>query len=164
MPYPHTGPAIVFLRNNFFHGNTCLQHINDIFPVCTQKVKKGKRNLIIISDGDPDYNPNSYKNIMLYAKLWKVSGLDQLIVTCSAAGWSAMNPIEHLWLQLSSSLTSVQLSGSFKENNIPPYADTDITETEKKKQNKEVLEQGNLSFLLTHHRPVFPFIPPKDFP
>ena len=147
MPYPHTGPAIVCLRNNFFHGNTCLQHINDIFPVCTQKVKKGKRNLIIISDGDPDYNPNSYKNIMLYAKLWKVSGLDQLIVTCSAAGWSAMNPIEHLWLQLSSSLTSVQLSGSFKENNIPPYADTDITETEKKKQNKEVLEQGNLSFL-----------------
>ena len=105
VPYPHTGPAIVYLRNNFFHGNTCLEHINDLFPVCTQSVKKGKTNLIIISGGGPDYNPNSYKNIMLYAKLWKVSGLDQLIVTCNAAGWSAMNPIEHLWSQLSSSLT-----------------------------------------------------------
>ena len=164
VPYPHTGPAIVYLRNNFFHGNTCLEHINDLFPVCTQSVKKEKTNLIIISDGGPDYNPNSYKNIILYAKLWKVSGLDQLIVTCNAAGWSAMNPIEHLWSPLSSSLTSVQLSDSFKENGIPPYADTDINKTEKKKQNKEILEQGNFSFLLTQHRPAFPFISPKDFP
>ena len=79
------------------------------------------------------------------------------------AGWSAMNPTEHLWSPLSSSLTLVQLSSSFKENGIPPYADTDTTETEKKKQNKKILEQGNLSFLLTHHRPVFPFIPLKIF-
>ena len=24
--YPHTGPSIVYLRNNFFHENTCLEH------------------------------------------------------------------------------------------------------------------------------------------
>ena len=34
---------------------------------------------------------------MLYTKLLKEPGLDQLVVTCNAAGWSAMNPIEHLW-------------------------------------------------------------------
>ena len=68
VPYPHTGQAIVYLRNNFFHGNTCLEHINDLFPVCTQSVKKGKTNLIIISDGGPDYNPNSYKKYYALCK------------------------------------------------------------------------------------------------
>ena len=30
--YPHTGPSVVYLRNNFFHGSTCLEHGNDLFP------------------------------------------------------------------------------------------------------------------------------------
>ena len=95
IPYPHTGPPIIYLRNNFFHSNTCLEHINDLLPICKESVNMGKTCFMVIGDGGPEYNQNSYKNEILYAKLWSKSGLDMLVVTCNAAGWSAMNPIEH---------------------------------------------------------------------
>ena len=129
--YPHTGPSIVYLRNNVFHGSICLEQVNDLFP-----------NFFVICDGGPDYHPKSYKNEMLYTKLWKEAGLDQLVVTCNAAGWSVMNPIEHLWSPLSSSLTSVTLNYSFREDGVPPCNDTSITKEEQTKQNKDILDEG----------------------
>ena len=140
--YPHTGPSIVYLRNNYFHENTCLEHINDLFPILNEVVKKGKTCVTLIGDGGPDYNPNSYKNEMLYAKLWAKSGLDMLVVTSNAAGWSAMNPIEHLWAPLSSSLTSVKLKCSFREDGVPPCNDTKLTAEERTSQNKKILDEG----------------------
>ena len=83
--YPHTGPSIVYLRNNFFHGSTCLEHVNDLFPICKESVQKGKTNFFVTCDGGPDYHPKSYKNEMLYTKLWREAGLDQLVVTCNVA-------------------------------------------------------------------------------
>ena len=41
-----------------------------------------------------------------------------------------MNPIEHLWSPLSSSLTSVTLNCSFREDGVPPCDDTSITKEE----------------------------------
>ena len=79
---------------------------------------------------------------MLYIKLWKETGLDQLVVTCNAAGWSAMNPIKHLWSPLRSSLTSVTLNCSFREDGVPPCNDTSITKEEQTKQNKDILDEG----------------------
>lgn len=146
--YPHSGPSLVYLRNNFFHGNTCLEHINDLFPICRESVKKGKTIMTLLADGGPDYNPNGYKNELLYAELWKRSGLDQLSVMCNAAGWSAMNPIEHLWSPLSSSLTSVILDYSFRDDGVPPCNDTKIDADEKKRQNKKLLDQGWLKVTL----------------
>ena len=140
--YPHTGPAVVYLRNNYFHANTCLEHINDLLPIVDEGVKKGKTCLTVIGDGGPDNNPNSCKNEMLYAKLWEKSGLDMLVVTCNAAGWSTMNPIEHLWSPLSSSLASVKLKCSFREDGVAPCNDTKLTPEEQISQNKKILNQG----------------------
>ena len=41
-----------------------------------------------------------------------------------------MNPIEHLRSPLSSSLTSVTLNCSFREDGVPPCNDTSITKEE----------------------------------
>ena len=43
--YRRTGPSIIYLRNNFFHGSTCLEHVNDLFPISKESVKKGKTKL-----------------------------------------------------------------------------------------------------------------------
>ena len=58
LPYHHTGPSIIYLRNNFFHSNICLEHINNLFPICKKSVIRGKTCFMVIGD---DYNPNSYK-------------------------------------------------------------------------------------------------------
>ena len=118
--------------------------------ICTlyvcESTKRGKTIFIVAVDNGPDYSPNSYKNSMLYAQLWKESGLDQLIITANASGWSAMNPIEHLWSPLSSSLTFVQRRGINKEDSTPPCMDTILRKEEQKTQNKEILEEGKLFF------------------
>ena len=87
-------------------------------------LKREKQNFFVICDGGPDYHPKSYKNKMLYTKLWKEAGLDQLVVTCNATGWSVMNAIEQMWSQLRSSLTSVTLNYSFREDGVPSCNDT----------------------------------------
>ena len=44
--YPHTGPSIVYLQNNFFHGSTCLEYVIDQFPICTESVQKEKQTFL----------------------------------------------------------------------------------------------------------------------
>ena len=78
---------------------------------------------------------------MLCTKLRKEASLDQLIVTCNAVGWSAMNPIEHLWLPLSSSLSSVTSNCRFREDGVDPCNDTLTTKEEQTKQNKDTLDE-----------------------
>ena len=113
-----------------------------MFPILSECVKKGKTCVTVIRDGGPDYNPNSYKKEMSYAKLWAKSGLDMFVITCNVAGWSAMNPIEHLWAPLSSSLTSVKLKCSFREDGVAPCNDTTLTAEERTSQNKKILDEG----------------------
>ena len=38
--YPHTSPSIVYLQNNIFQANTCLDHINDLLGIYKEAVKK----------------------------------------------------------------------------------------------------------------------------
>ena len=133
VPYPHTGPSIVYLRNNIFHNKTCLKHVSNLYPICCESRKRGKTIFIVIAENGQDYNANSYNNSMFYSKLWKGSGLDLLITTAKASGWSAMNHIENLWSPLSSSLTSVQLRSSNKED-VPPM-DRSLSKDEQKTQN-----------------------------
>ena len=114
VPYLHTGPSIVYLRNNFFQDSTCLEHVNDLYPICCKSRKRGKTIFIVIAGSGPDYTTNSYKISMLYAQVWKESDLDILIITANASGWSAMNPVENPGSLLSSSLRSVQLRSSNK--------------------------------------------------
>ena len=62
---PHSGPSVIYLRNNCFYEMTALEHINDFAPLCFDAIENGKRNMIIIGDNGPDYNPSSYKNMFL---------------------------------------------------------------------------------------------------
>ena len=135
--YPHRGPSIVYLRNNFLQDNTCLEHVNDLYPICCESRRRGKTIFIVIASKGPDYNASSYKNSMLYAQLWKESGLDLPAITENAPGWSAMNPIEHLWSRLSSSLTSVQLRSSNKEDGTPPSMDRSLSKEEQNLRTKK---------------------------
>ena len=141
--YPHTGPSIVHLRNNVFHNNTCLEHVNDLFPICIEsKKKKGKSVFTLISCNCPDYNPNSMKNLLLYCKLFPVAYLDQFSIISYVAGWSALNPIEHLWVKCSTKLTSVQLDSSVREDGIPHFEDSSINEEARERQERLILEKG----------------------
>ena len=47
LPYPHTGPSIIYLRN-IFHSSTCLEHINDLYPICREAVKSGLASVTVI--------------------------------------------------------------------------------------------------------------------
>ena len=38
--YPYTGPSLIYLRNNVFHNNTLLEHINDLYPICSESLNK----------------------------------------------------------------------------------------------------------------------------
>ena len=57
-------------------------------------------------------------------------------VTSYAAGWSALNPIEHLWSKCSSQLTSVQLDSSLRDDGMPPCKDTSLSDEERERQEK----------------------------
>ena len=121
----------MYLKNNIFRKSACLDHVNDLFPICKEAVKNGIVSFTVISYNGPDYNLTSYKNELLYYELWKESKLDFLTVTSNAAGLSAFNPIEHLWSPLSNCLTSVTLNGCMDRKEIPTYLDTKLDNQEK---------------------------------
>ena len=78
-----------------------ITHAWNMSTICTlyvAKVEEQANNLhcycqIMVQIAMPTAN---HKNLRLYAQLWKESGLDLLVITANASGWSAMNPIEHL--------------------------------------------------------------------
>ena len=63
--YPYTGPSLIYLRNNVFHNNTCLEYIDDLYPICSESLKQGKSVFVLISDNGLDYNHNSVKNTII---------------------------------------------------------------------------------------------------
>ena len=166
--FPNTGPSVIYLRNNFFHDVTCLEHVNDLAPLCTEMRKIGKGNMIIIADNGPDYHPSSYKNLMLFGKLFKEANLDMPTVTTNPAGLSAHNPIEHLWSPCSNALTSVVLSSTTEGSDKPPYRNNSLSQEEKDLMNKKVLDNGALdiaacwSSLTFDGHPVIPVPVPSD--
>ena len=110
---------------------TCLKHVNDLTPLCTEMQKIRKGNMIIIADNGPDYTPSSYKNLMLFGKLFKEANFDMLTVTTNPAGLSAHNPIEHLWSPCSNALTSVVLRSMTEGSDKPPYFNNSLSQEEK---------------------------------
>ena len=81
--------------------------------------------MVLICDNGPNYNPNSVKNLLMYAHLFKEANLDMFTVTSNAAGWSALNPIEHLWSKCSSQL---------RDDGMPPCKDTSLSDEERERQ------------------------------
>ena len=140
LKYPHTGPMVVYLRNNIFHNSTCLEHVNDLFPICSKAVKNGKGVFIAFVDNGPDYNPTSVKNILLYSRLWRQSGLDFLVVGSHASGDSAYNCIGHGWALLSRRLTSVTLSATLEGEELPPCKNAKLADQEKREKEAIMLD------------------------
>ena len=48
--YPHTGPSTVYIWNNFFYKNKCLEHLNDFYRICFKSRKRGKKIFIVVAD------------------------------------------------------------------------------------------------------------------
>lgn len=137
--YPHTNSSLVHLRNNIFHINTCLHHINYSFLICKEAVKNGIVSFTVISDNRQDYNPTSYKNKLLYFEIWKESKLDCVMVISSSTWFLAFKLIENFWSPLSNCLTSLTFDACIESEEIPPYLDTKLDNQEKEKQNQETL-------------------------
>ena len=97
----YTGPIVTYIRNNIFHNNICLEHVNDLLPICVESVKNGKTVLVCYVGNGPYYSPTSVKNILLYGHLWKAADLDIFTAGSHASGWSAHNFIEHAWSMMS---------------------------------------------------------------
>ena len=62
-----------------------------------------------MADGGADFNVNHMTNEWFYMKLFKDLNLDVLVATSYCPGYSAMNPIEHVWGVLTNAAVTVYL-------------------------------------------------------
>ena len=107
-----------------------MTHANDIPPILKGYVKDGKGIAFLKVGNDSDWNLHSLVIMFFLGKVWKDSCLDIMGVVSYAARYSVYNNIEHLWIPLSKSLSSVSSSV------ILPS----ILEGDSEEQNKQVLE------------------------
>ena len=140
--YPHTGPVIIYIRNNVFHENTCLENINDLYPICMEAVRNGKGIFHAYVDNGPDYSPASYKNLILFGCLWRGSNLGIFNEGSHASGQSAFNDIEHAWALMSRHLTCVTLSACEEGDTVPPCQNSSLNEEEKKQKEEKTLDKA----------------------
>ena len=138
----YTGPVLTYIRNNIFHNNTCLEHVNDLLPICVESVKNGKTVLICYVDNGPDYSPTSVKNILLYGRLWQAADLDIFTAVSHASGWSAHNFIEHAWSMMSRRLTCVTFSACEEGEDLPPYRNSKLSDSERKSKEMKILDKA----------------------
>lgn len=82
-------------------------HNRDIRPLMEKIKSENKKAVLLLTDRGPDRSQESYANLYFYYKLWKEHDLDMIIVSSFAPGYSAYNPVEHLWSPLSRALTGV---------------------------------------------------------
>ena len=80
-------------------------------------------------DGGPDFNPNFSINSLYYGSFFFEQNLDALVVTQYCPGYSAFNPVEHLWAPCTQTLTSVYLPNVLPGESIPPCRQTGIDAT-----------------------------------
>ena len=117
---PHSGPSYVFLRPSKLLPVNMETHNGDIAPMMKKITSDDKSAVLLISDRGPDRCQEYYANEYFYYMLWKQYKLDILIVTSFAPGYSAYNPIEHLWAPLSRSLTGVKGNPITDGDDRPP--------------------------------------------
>ncbi|XP_038064523.1 uncharacterized protein LOC119734949 [Patiria miniata] len=85
---------------------TIASHCNDLFPL----IQRSKKTCItILADGGADFNVNHLTNEWFLMHLFKDLDLDMLLGTTFCPGFSARNPIEHVWGVLTSAATSIYL-------------------------------------------------------
>lgn len=133
---PKKGPATVVLRSPNSPNNIA-SHLSDLtrhldIPA---RVEEGRRLLVLLVDGGPDFNPNHGTNGFFYGRFFRDTKLDSLIVTSYCPGDSAMNPVEHLWAPCTRSLTSVYLPSTLPGEDTPPCRQKISEEERRRKEN-----------------------------
>lgn len=116
-------------------------HIEDMLPLIKKRQNEGVRFLVIISDGGPDYNPNHIINQLFWSKLFRQSGLDGMIVTTYCPGYSALNPVEHLWAPLTHAIAAVYLPDTLPGEDQPP-SKQNLPEEEKRCKEHSVFNNA----------------------
>ncbi|XP_071949802.1 uncharacterized protein [Antedon mediterranea] len=100
---------------------TIASHINDLLPLVINEVHNGKTIVSIIADGGGDFNTGHHTNLLYYARLFRKTALDALIVTAYAPGQSAFNMIEHVWGACTAALTSVSIPDKLPGETLCPW-------------------------------------------
>ena len=110
-----------FLRAQSFHPTTFATDVTNLLQILKPHIKlHGTSSFMLLSDGEPDFTPNSVLNSILFFHLFKELNLDLLSVSTYAARYSAFNPLEHLWSTLSNKLSGVVLPSKLGGECQPP--------------------------------------------
>lgn len=108
--WPRTGELHIALLSARFCKTTSSRHAEGIKKFLrTDLLPSGRRVLILLTDGGPDWNGKSLLNIFNYGKLWVDLRLDALILLRYAPRHSKYNPIERRWAPLTRKLSQVWL-------------------------------------------------------
>ena len=81
-------------------------HANNLSPLIKAS---GKSYVTIFADGGADFNVNHITNEWYYMKIFKNLNLDVLLATTHCPGFSARNPIEHVWSVLTKASVSIYM-------------------------------------------------------
>ncbi|XP_071478062.1 uncharacterized protein [Diadema antillarum] len=133
---PEKSRATVILRSPH-SANNVASHMSDMarhLRVADQ-VASGKRALVLLVDGGPDFNPNHAVNQFFYSRFFHHMNLDAMVVTSYASGDSALNPVEHVWAPCTRALTGVYLPATLPGETCPPHRQRLSAEEKLAKEN-----------------------------
>ncbi len=141
---PTAGRARVVLRAAKFHVSTSANWVRDVFSMWldTPPALRPSDGVLLSVDGGPDLTPSSVVNMLMFGRLWLALGLPMLAVVTHAAGWSALNWIEHLWAPLSNALTGVRFSPCIDGETSPPAMQSSLTHAERSDKEAKVFDRA----------------------
>ena len=150
MKTSHSGPSHVFLRAQRFHPTTVATPVTDLLKILKPYIElHGTSSFMLLSDGGPDFTPNSVLNIVLFFRLFKDLNLDLLSVSTYAARYSAFNPTEHLWSTLSNKLAGVVLPSKLDGECQPPSQQSGLSKEIVHRKEKVLFDKA-IENVLTH--------------
>ena len=107
------------LRACKYQKSNAQAHANDLYKLL--RVRGGDRRtekpiVVVYADGGPDWATTSKFSFYFYGLLWMRLGLTAWIMGSAGGGYSAFNPIERTWAQLSKLLSGVYLSDLYRDD------------------------------------------------
>ena len=123
LPWNRQGPLHVVLRACKYQKSNAQAHANDLYKLL--RVRGGDRRtekpiVVVYADGGPDWATTSKFSFYFYGLLWMRLGLTAWIMGSAGGGYSAFNPIERTWAQLSKLLSGVYLSDLYRDDDAKP--------------------------------------------
>ena len=139
--WPKSSQATVFIRSPHSIMNIAA-HMNDLHVILSEPLPapSSKSVLVLVIDGGPDFNVNHSVNEFYYARFFRDQNLDALLVTSYCPGYSALNPVEHLWAPCTRALTSCYLPSTLPGEDKPPCSQTGLSEEERRLKGDMVFD------------------------